>query len=556
MRRLSLIVLGVLAACSLAVAGCSERPTPASPNATGSLAEDQTLRVNLSGEPGTLDPSRASFATELTVIDQLFRGPLKFDADLRLVADMATEVPTRDNRGVSEDGLTYTIRLKPGLLWSDGVPVTSKDLAYALRRAADPRTAGTYASFVREIKGGAEVGAMKPDDPGLSRAIAAMAIETPDDQTARITLAKPNAVFVNYLALWLAYPLREDVITAKGDRWTEAGNLVSSGPFVLKEWAHKDHITLARNERYAGTKPTLTTVRFAMIEDANQAYNAYLAGELDQVIVPSAVLPSVKADPTRSKELVVVDKLTTFRAAMVNDKPPFNNKGVRRAFAYAVDREALVAVALKGSGSPAGSFIPPGMPGHDAKAEPNFNATKAKQLLSEAGFAGGQGLPKVTMTFASVGNNPAVATLLKEQWKQVLGVDVELEPVDSKTLQDRVRAGQVQMTFVGWGADFPDPENFLGPNMRTGSSNNRSKYSNPQVDALLDQGQLETNRQRAVDLYRQAQRLVQEDSPDVFLLYTQTSVLRKPWVQNVTDTAMDHAVLGDRSLERARVLKR
>ena len=238
MRRLSHIVLGVLAACSLAVAGCSERPTPASPNATGSLAEDQTLRVNLSGEPGTLDPSRASFATELTVIDQLFRGPLKFDADLRLVADMATEVPTRDNRGVSEDGLTYTIRLKPGLAWSDGVPVTSKDLAYALRRAADPRTAGTYASFVREIKGGAEAGAMKPDDPGLDRAMAALAIETPDDQTARITLAKPHAVFVDYLALWLAYPLREDAIKAKGDRWTEAGNLVSSGPFVLKEWAH------------------------------------------------------------------------------------------------------------------------------------------------------------------------------------------------------------------------------------------------------------------------------------------------------------------------------
>ena len=442
------------------------------------------------------------------MIDQVFRGPLKFDANLKLVPDMAVEVPTRDNKGVSEDGLTYTIRLKPGLKWSDGTPITSKDLAYALRRGADPRTAGTYASFVREIRGGAEVAAMKPDDGRLDAALAAMAIETPDAQTTRVTLAKPNAVFVNYLGLWIAYPLREDVIKAKGDRWIEPGNLVSSGPFVLKEWAHKDHITLARNDQYAGDRPILTSVRFAMIEDANQAYNAYRAGELDQVTVPSALLSTVKADPALGKEFVAVNKLTTFRAALVNDKPPFDKKAVRQAFAYAVDRKTLIDVALKGSGSPASSFIPPSMPGHDPAAEPNFNAAKAKQLLADAGFPDGKGLPKVAMTFASVGNNPAVATLLKEQWKQVLGVDVDLDPVDSKTLQDRFKAGQVQMTFVGWGADYPDPENFLAPNMKTGTSNNRSKYSNPAVDALLDRAQLETNREKSVDLYRQAQKLV------------------------------------------------
>ncbi len=226
MHRASRIVLGALLVGSIVLLGCTGRPTPAITGAGADLAAEQSVRLNLSGEPGTLDPSRASFATEITVIDQVFRGPLKFDANLKLVPDMAVEVPTRDNKGVSEDGLTYTIRLKPGLKWSDGTPITSKDLAYALRRGADPRTAGTYASFVREIRGGAEVAAMKPDDGRLDAALAAMAIETPDAQTTRVTLAKPNAVFVNYLGLWIAYPLREDVIKAKGDRWIEPGTPV------------------------------------------------------------------------------------------------------------------------------------------------------------------------------------------------------------------------------------------------------------------------------------------------------------------------------------------
>ncbi|MEI6136265.1 MAG: peptide ABC transporter substrate-binding protein [Chloroflexota bacterium] len=544
--RTPLRILVIAAVAALALAACGD---------PRQQAADQTLRLNLGGEPSTLDPSRASFATELTIIDQLFRGPFKFDANLKLVPDMATEVPTRENHGVSEDGLTYTVHLRTGLTWSDGKALTSKDLAYALRRSADPRSAGTYASFMREIKGGAEVGAMKPGDAGLDAAVAAMAIETPDEQTVRITLVKPNAVFINYLVLWIAYPLRQDVIAAKGEKWIEPGNLVSSGPFVLKEWAHKDHLTLARNDQYVGDKPTLTSIRFAMIEDANQAYNAYRTGDLDEVTVPAALLPTVKADAALSKEFIAIDKLTTFRASMVNDKPPFDNRNVRRAFAYAIDRKTLIEVALKGSGAPATSFIPPAMPGHDPTVEPNYNPAKAKQLLAEAGFPDGKNLPKVTMTFANTGNNPAVATLLKEQWKQALGVDVDLDPVDSKTIQDRFKAGQVQLTFVGWGADYPDPENFLVPNMKTGQSNNRSKYSNPEVDALLARAQLETDRPLSVGLYKQAQQIIQADSPDVFLLYTQATVLRKPWVKGLSDTAMDHQVLGDRSLEKARVLQ-
>jgi oligopeptide transport system substrate-binding protein len=292
-----------------------------------------------------------------------------------------------------------------------------------------------------------------------------------------------------------------------------------------------------------------------MIEDANQAFNAYKAGELDQVSIPSALVPSTKADPQLNKELITIDRLSTFRVSLVNTKAPLDNKKVRQALAYAIDRKALVDVALKGVGKPATSFIPPGLAGYDEKAEPGFNAQKAKQLLAEAGFPDGKGLPKIVFTYTNAANNPPLATNMKEQWKNNLNVDVELEPVDSKTFSTRFKAGDVQFAFVGWGADYPDAENFLVNNFRTGTGNNKSFYSNKEFDALLAKAQVETDRTKAAEIYKQAQKLMQDDSPDIFLFYSQFNALRKPWVKGILNSSMDFQFLGDRFLELAKIVK-
>jgi oligopeptide transport system substrate-binding protein len=558
-------VLAIFAVLAIAVA-CGDDDsggkTPAAGGTTAAptkgavdLAPDQTLKLNLGGEPDTLDPSKASFSTELTIIEQLFRGPFKFDKDLKLAADMAEDVPSKANKGISDDGLTYQFKLKSGLKWSDGQPITAAQVAYAIKRSADPRFGGDYANFYQELKNGDKLGAMKPDDPGIEAAVAALGVETPDERTVKLTLAKPNAEFVNYLALWMTYPLREDVIKAKGDKWIEAGNMVSSGPFVLKEWQHKDHITLASNPNWYGEKVTLTQVTFLMIEDANQAFNAYLGGQLDQVGVPTALVPQVKVDPAQSKELVTQDRLVTYRFALTNTKAPFDNKKVRQAFAYAIDRKTLVDVALKGVGKPATSFTPPGIAGYDANAQPQFDANKAKQLLADAGFPNGQGLPKITFTYANAGNNPPIATFLQEALKNVLNVSLTLEPVDSKTFQAKFKAGEVQMSFVGWGADYPDAGNFMGPNLTTGAGNNKSGYSSKQFDDLVAKSQLETDRTKAAEILKQAQTLMQDDSPDLFIFYSQVFILRKPWVKGIFNTGMDHQVLGDRNMFLAQMAK-
>lgn len=511
----------------------------------------QEFRVNIGGEPDTLDPSRATFSQEIGTILQLWRGLFAFDKDLNLVPALATELPTRENGGISADNTAYTFKLKSNQVFSDGVPVTSKHLAFALRRVLTPGVGGDYATFYSGIKGAPALMALKPDDSGLRAAADALAIRTPDDSTLVVELEKPNGVFLQFMALWPSYPLREDVIQKHGAAWIEAGNLIGNGPFVLKEWAHKERITLMRNEKYSlPDMPKLETVVLRVIEDRNQAYNAYLAGDLDQVTVPAELVKAVQADPERKKENVLQVRLSSVSVGLNNAVAPFDNKRVRQAFAMALDREAMVAGVLQGVGKPGYSWLPPGMPGHEPELGTNMklDPARAKAALAEAGFPNAQGLPRVTALFANAGSNPLVAEFIKEQFSKNLGVNVDLEPVDAKTFQTRYRANDYQMTFIGWSADYPDPENFLLGNFRTGAGNNKSGYSNRQFDALLDQAQTETNAQKRLDLLKQAHRILVDDQPAIFAYYSAFNILRKTYVKGLVDTGMDSAFLGARFL--------
>lgn len=528
---------------SVATAVASAKAVTAAATAAGAPSGKQEYRTNLGGEPDSIDPSKASFQGETTVVEQLFRQLFNFDKDLNLIPDIATVVPTKDNGGISADGTKYTFKLKPGQLWSDGQPVTSKNFAYSLRRAVKPGIGGDYSDFFTAIKGAAAANKLKPDDPGLQAALDAIAITTPDDSTLTVELEKPNSVFLQFMALWTASPLREDIITKFGDdKWTEAGNLIGNGPFLLKEWQHKDHITFVKNDKYTGAdKPKLDTMIMRMIPDTNQAYNSYIAGDLDAVSVPSALTKTVDADPNLKKENLRYPRATVFWLGFNNGKAPFDNKKVRQAFSFAIDRDALVNGVYQGVNLPAYSAIPPGMPGYDAEAGKQYklDPAKAKQTLTDAGFANGQNLPKITLTYSEGGTNQPQAEFLKEQFSKNLGINIELESVDSKTFQARTKSNDYQLIFIGWGLDYPDPESAMVPNFKTGAGNNKPRYSNPAFDALLDQAQAETDAKKRVDLYQQSQKLMIDDAPVAFLFVAQGNVLRKPYLKGVIDAPID-----------------
>ena len=380
------IPLALLLAISTLVAACQAQPTPAptqppagkateptkapaAPVATATapaapasapaaeMDPDQVFRINIDGEPPTLDPNLASWDTSIAVIELAFEGLLKFDRELNLVPAIAKEVPTVANGGISADGKTYTFKLRNGVKFSDGKPVTAKDFEYSAKRMLDPALAAEYASFYYDIVGAQEYNSSKEKDPAKLQALRdAVGVKARDEYTLEIKLKNPRASFPQVAALWPIAPLREDIVSAnstpdKPDKWTDdPKNYVGTGPFKMTEWVHQDHITLVPNEHYYGTKPKLKKLVLTMVTDAQAEYAAYLNGEREIGKVPNALIEQVQKDPNLSKQLVRTPRLATFAIQFNHAQKPFDNVKVRQAFSTAIDREALINKVRRGVG--------------------------------------------------------------------------------------------------------------------------------------------------------------------------------------------------------------
>jgi oligopeptide transport system substrate-binding protein len=537
------------AAPAAPTAAPAAQPAPtAAPAAApaANMAADQHLRVNLAGEPATIDPNLASWVAEHSVIDIVFETLFSFDLKtMELRPQVAREIPSTANGGISADGQTYTFRLGDSK-WSDGKAVVAKDFEYSIRRMLDPTLAAEYASFYYDIVGAEAYNSSPETDAAkLAQLKSAVGVKALDEKTLEVKLVQPRATFPQVMALWPVAPLREDIVSkSPADRpsaWTEKPDTyIGNGPFRITEWVHQDHITFVPNENYAGPKPKLTKLTYLMVTDAQANYAAYLNGEREITNVPVALIEQVKNDPNLSKELQRGLRLTTFGYQFNNKVAPFDNVKVRQAFNMAFDREAMINQLRRGVGKPAYSWIPPGMPGYQAELGQQYklNPAKAKELLAEAGYPNGQGMPKITMQYANSGNNPIYAQFMQEQYKANLGIEITLEPMEPKAFSQAVNREEYMIGWYGWGADYPDPDNWLPELFGTGAGNNHTAYSNPKLDDLMKRAISETDPQKRMQMWAEAQKIVVDDAPIIFVLHDENFFLAKPYVKDLVVSPM------------------
>ena len=409
------------------------------------------------------------------------------------------------------------------------------------RRLADPRIAASYSYSLEPVVGWAEIQEIDPtaSDADVEAALDSLGVAAPDDKTFVVTLKRAASYFVYIAAGWFSAPEKADF------DYSEAETYVASGPMMIKEWRHNSNIVLVPNPEWNGEPVTIDEIDLAMINDPTASLAAYEADELDVTGVPRAEVNRVKEDPELSGQIREGDVLSIayFGFDLKNPNGPFTKSVLlRKAFNEALDKDTMLATIFSGIGTVAYSLVPPGMPGHQDDQFIKFDATQAKADFDEALAALGTTAAALNLElgYNVAGNNEDLAVYFQEQWRTVFGIEVKLTSMgDFGAYLDRLTEDPFDIFRLGWGADYPHPNNFLTDLISCTSGNNNMGYCNPAVDALLEQAAGTAKLEDQIPLYNQAQEMVMADAPIIPQTFGARFTLVKPWIQDLVLTAQD-----------------
>ncbi|NWF78232.1 MAG: peptide ABC transporter substrate-binding protein [Chloroflexi bacterium] len=475
---------------------------------------EDTLRLWDTG-PITLDPAISADMSSHIYVMQIFSGLVRLDQELNIVPDIAQTWEK------SADGKTYTFHLCHGVKFHSGQEVKAADFKYSWERACDPATgSGTAATYLGDIVGAKDVLEGKAEEIS--------GVEVIDDYTLQVTIDAPKAYFLDKLAYPTAFVVDRANVEA-GKYWWLKPN--GTGPFKLKEWKPGQWLILERSQIYYGEPAKLKQVVYLL---AGVPMALYETGQVDVVPVSLAYIDLVR-DETGSfhQELAVTPELSLYYMGFNTAQPPFDDVNIRRAFCHAVNKERITKVILRDLLSEADGILPPGMPGYNEALEGlDYDVEKAKGLIAASRYRDVSNLPPITLTVDGYGNNiPSYLGAIIQEWQQNLGVEVSVRQLETENFLYNLKQEKDEVFVMGWIADYPDPHNFLDILFYTGSENNIFEYSNPDLDALLDQAAVEPDSAVRLAMYQQAEQLVVDDAPCLPLFHGTNYILVKPYVK-------------------------
>lgn len=433
------------------------------------------LVIGMAIEPPGLDPTIAApTAIREVTWANLFEGLVKLDRTGKVVPLLAKTWE------IAPDGLTYTFRLQDKVAFHDGTPMTSAEVKFAFDRARAPTSTNAQKQIFAPID----------------------TIETPDATTVVIKLKQPSGNFLYFLSWGDA-----SIVSPKSAE-TNRATPVGTGPFRFKSWARGDRVELVRNPDYWGKKAALESVTFRFISDAQAQVAALRAGDVDAF--PAIGAPELFADLAKDKRFKAVSGNTEGEivAGMNDTKKPFDDVRVRRALMHAIDRKALVEGAYSGYGQPIGSHFSPNHPAFvDTTGILPYDTAKAKALLKEAGYGSGLSITIKTPQMAYASRS---AELISAMLSEV-GVDLKIVPTEfpAKWIEEVFKAKDFDMTIVAH-AEPLDIDIYA----RDGYYFN---YRNPAFKALIADIATTTDETARYDKYRQAEKMLAEDVPALFL---------------------------------------
>lgn len=540
----ALLVLSVL---GLAFAGCvvpapptapapAEEAAPAEPSAPPA-EEEIVLRLGLGAEPASIDPNLAQDTYAINTLEGMFLGLTNINAETgQIEPELATDWE------VSEDGLVWTFAMRDDAVWTDGNPVTAHDIEYSVKRAVAPETASPYAYVLYIIKNAQAIN-QTDVSAGETYDIETLGVDALDDYTVQFTLEAPASYFEAISSLWTLRPVPQWVIEEHGEQWTEPGNIVTNGPYMMEDWKHGEHMSFVKNpDYYAADSVQIDRFEVDIITDQFTEVALYESGELDVAgdgpgTLPMEELARIREDPVLSQELHEGPRASTTYVGFTMTKPPFDDPLVRKAFSAAIDRETMVRDVV-GTGVPATQFAPKGIFGApDPEVGIKTDFEQAQAWLAEAGYPDGADFPTVTYRYFASSLEEALGEALQAMWKETLNVDVKLEsqewPVFIAGINPETPVEEMpEMWRLGWSADYPDENNWVYEVFHCTASTNYSRAECTEADAMAQQAALETDPDKRKELYEQVESLMFGEEVRAAPYYHRGyTVLAKPYVQ-------------------------
>ena len=521
------LALALASVMAVSVAACgsssSTNDTSAADSSTTTEAADTTasadgynLAVCLASEPMTIDPALNSAVDGAIMTNHMFEGLVKWVDNGSGEAELAPGQAESWEKTVNDDGtVTYAIKMRDGIKWSDGKDVTAGDFEYSWKRLADPATAADYCYMIDMVQGYAEVADGSADKDTLG-------IKAVDDKNLEITLSYDCPYFEEIMAFPATFPVRQDIVEGN-EEWTYSPETyIGNGAYKMVEWSHNAYILTEKSETYYDyEKLGPDTIKYTLLDDNNAMLAAFNSGELNFIMnFPTDEMANYLA----SGQITVAPYIGTYYVCFNTEDEVFSDPLVRQAFSLVIDRNYIVENVSQSGEVPATGYVPSGVYDAEGANGDDFrtvggeyysvsaddyqaNCDKARELLAEAGYPNGEGFPAVEYMYNTDDRHKAIAEALQNMWQTELGVTVNLSNQDWNVFLKSRKDGDFQIARNGWIADYNDPCSFLDM-WYTGGGNNDAQYSNPEYDALIDAAKATSDQTERMAAFHKAEDLL------------------------------------------------
>lgn len=461
---------------------------------------DRVVKIAVSNDPQTLDPRLARSLDAVTILHMLYDGLMRSDSTGHIIPGIAEKAT------VSEDMKTYTFHLRKSH-WSNGDPLTSHDFLETWKDILNPAIPSPNAYQFYCIKGAKDVkeGKLPFEEAG---------IKAPDPHTLIVNLEQPTPYFLELMTTHFFYPVH---------RQFSSDNAVTNGPFKLERWQKKHELSAVKNPHYWDAEEVSLNKIILYPLDEHTALRMFESGEIEWAGSPLSTIPQDAIQTLRHRrQLRILSGAGTHWLRINTEVAPFKSMKLRQAFAYALDRKAIVDHVTRGNQRSATAIVPPffGLPSNTffkdndvPKAWYTFQESLEEMNVDK------DELPSITLCYANTDRNHKIAQTVQQQWKKALDVDVKLESCESQVMYDKLSRHQYQMAIGGWFADFRDPITFLEVFKFKDNSTNNTHWENREYIDLLNLSAIQTDQHKRFEILEQAEAVLMKNMPVIPLFF-------------------------------------